>query len=318
MKELGRLRIVNVRDVWALEPQHFSAWLAENIEQLGHAIGIELELRGREVGVGSFSLDMLAHDVDRNRIVIVENQLGKTDHDHLGKLVTYAAGTKADVIVWIAPEFREEHRAAIDWLNNNTDQSKEFFAIEIQALQIDDSRPAANFRLVSFPNDWQKIITASSQRKANDSGSAFFLEYYSELSAAARLAGFPRAQAPSGQAELVLDRLAAGAYIAAAFSRTQLTLGLFIARNNALENRRVYEHLRLGEHEISAKIGLDLIWDLKEDRIRQQIWTAFQVDRADPEQLLASQRWAIETATRFKAAFEPRLKAILQTGSADP
>ena len=130
MKELGTLRVVSVRDVWALEPQHFSTWLAENIEQLGHAIGIELAVRGREVGVGAFSLDMLAHDVDRDRIVIIENQLGRTDHDHLGKLLTYAAGTKAEVIVWIAPEFREEHRAAIDWLNNNTDQSKEFFAIE--------------------------------------------------------------------------------------------------------------------------------------------------------------------------------------------
>ena len=260
MKELGKLRVISVRDVWALEPQHFSTWLADNIEQLGRAIGIELEVRGREVGVGAFSLDMLAHDVDRDRIVIIENQLGRTDHDHLGKLLTYAAGTKAEVIVWIAPEFREEHRAAIDWLNNNTDQSKEFFAIEIQALQIDESRPAANFRLLAFPNDWQKIVSASSQRRTDDSGSAFFLDYYSELSAQARAAGFPRAQAPSGQAELVLDRLPAGAYIAAAFSRSQLTLGLFIARNDASEEdfRAIESGLgsNRGRNRVSSELGL--------------------------------------------------------------
>ncbi|HEY0381237.1 MAG TPA: hypothetical protein VGC72_03460, partial [Candidatus Elarobacter sp.] len=227
IKELGELRIVSIREVWPLEPQHFSTWLAENINKLGDAIGIALELRRREVGVGAFSLDILAHDIVRDRIVIIENQLSRTDHDHLGKLITYAAGLKAFVVIWISPEFRDEHRAALDWLNESTDETKEFFGIQIEALRIDDSRPAPNFKLLAFPNGWQKSTSASAQQSIDDSvRRALFLQYFSELSSVARQSGFPKAQAATGQPDLVLDRLSAGAYIAVAFSRDLFTAGV--------------------------------------------------------------------------------------------
>lgn len=311
MLELGELRSVSIREVWPLEPQHFSTWLAENLAMLGRAIGIELELRNREVGVGQFSLDILAHDMDRDRVVIIENQLSRTDHDHLGKLITYAAGLKAFVVIWISPDFRQEHRAAIEWLNENTDESKEFFAIQIEAVRIDESRPAANFKLISYPNGWQKTTSASVQQGGdNPARRAFFLEYFTELSSAARAAGFNRAQAATPQPDLVLDRLPAGAYIATAFSRELLTTGLYIARNDATENRRIYEALSREASEIDQELGATLKWDYVEGRVRQQVWTSMVVDRGDPVQLERSRAWVIDMARKFKASFAGRLSVL--------
>ncbi|HEX3464412.1 MAG TPA: DUF4268 domain-containing protein [Candidatus Elarobacter sp.] len=310
MRELGTLRVVNIRDVWPLEPQHFSRWVADNIGILGDAIGMTLELERTEADVGAFSVDIVARDINRDRMVIIENQLTRTDHDHLGKLLTYTAGLKANVIIWISPEFREEHRAAIDWLNENTDSTKEFFAIQIEALQIDESRPAPNFRLLSFPNGWQKNTSAAAQHADETARQHFFLRYFGELGARAREAGLLKAQRSSGQADLVLDRLSAGAYIAIAFSRNQLNAGVYIARNDASENRRILESLMHDREAIEAEIGAPLNWDLSDGRVRQQVWTSTSVDRQDEAQLDASRTWAIGISKQLKAAFEPRLTAI--------
>lgn len=316
MRELGVLRSVSIRDVWPLEPQHFSAWLEENVSMLGRAIGMELEVRKREVGVGAFSLDILAHDLDRDRVVIIENQLSRTDHDHLGKLITYAAGLKAFVIIWISPEFRDEHRAAIEWLNENTDETKEFFAIQIEALQIDESRPAPNFKLISYPNDWQKTTSASAQQGSeNPARRAFFIEYFTELGAAARRAGFDRVQVPSGKPSLVIDRLAGGSYIATAFSWESFNLGLYVSRNDARENRRIYEALLGERQQIERELGISLHWDYVEGRLRQQIWTSIKLDRSNAVELERSRQWAIEMARKFKEAFGSRLSSIVATVS---
>ena len=160
MPEFGALRIVDPREMWPSESADFTPWLAQNIAILAEAIGLELEVRERESPVGDFSLDLLAYDVDRDREVVIENQLTATNHDHLGKLLTYAAGRDAGVIVWIAPEFRDEHRQALDWLNSRTEEDTEFFGVVLEALQIDESRPAPNFRLVAAPNEWRKANVA--------------------------------------------------------------------------------------------------------------------------------------------------------------
>lgn len=111
---LSTIRRVELRNVWPNEATDFTPWLAENIGELGAALGLELGLRQREADVGGYSLDILAHDLNRDRPVVVENQLGSTDHDHLGKLLTYAAGFDANVVVWLTREFRDEHRQALD------------------------------------------------------------------------------------------------------------------------------------------------------------------------------------------------------------
>ena len=156
MIEFDAIKKVDPRSIWKHEAHDFTPWLAENLNRLGEAIGIELELLEREADVGDFSLDLLAIDLGRNAPVIIENQLATTDHDHLGKLITYASGYDARVVVWVSTEIREEHRQALDWLNQRTDSNTDFFAVVVEVIQIGDSKPALQFRVAVSPNEWQK------------------------------------------------------------------------------------------------------------------------------------------------------------------
>lgn len=148
--KLGKFTEVNVRDLWKHEQYDFSAWLAkeENIAELGDLIGLSLVDVNTEVYVGAYRCDLVAKDETTGTKVIIENQLESTNHDHLGKIITYASGLDAKVIVWVVKEAREEHRSAIEWLNNNTLSGIAFFLIEIHAYKIGDSLPAAKFEMV--------------------------------------------------------------------------------------------------------------------------------------------------------------------------
>ncbi|MDY3966189.1 MAG: DUF4268 domain-containing protein, partial [Prevotella sp.] len=161
MDKLGKMiRITDLRSVWPHEANDFTRWLAqeENLTLLGDAIDIELELEERESSVGSFNVDIFAKEVGTNRRVIIENQLEDTNHDHLGKLITYASGKGAEVIVWVVKRARDEHRQAIEWLNQHTDSNIGFFLLEIELWQIGDSEKAPRFNIVEKPNDWTKTM----------------------------------------------------------------------------------------------------------------------------------------------------------------
>lgn len=145
----------DLRCVWPNEAADFTPWLAENIGRLSDALGMGLEVEAEEAPVGSYSLDILARDQD-NRQVVIENQLEDTDHDHLGKLLTYAAGFDANVVVWVARKFRDEHRDALDLLNRRTGEDTEFFGVEVELWQIDNSRRAPYFKPVVTPSEWRK------------------------------------------------------------------------------------------------------------------------------------------------------------------
>ena len=163
---ISTLESVNLRKVWAEEAQHFTPWLAqsENLARLGEALGLTLEPHGTEQAVGGFSADILCRRLDGGSDdeswVVIENQYGRTDHDHLGKLLTYTAGLNARTVVWIAEEFRDEHRAALDLLNASTTRDYAYFGVEIELLKIDGSRPAPRFNIVVQPNDWAKTTKA--------------------------------------------------------------------------------------------------------------------------------------------------------------
>lgn len=158
---LGHLEKVDLRQVWASEYSGFTPWLAlpENLRLLGEAIGLELELEAQEKEVGPFRADILCKDTLSDSWVLIENQLEPTDHKHLGQLLTYAAGLKAVTIVWVAGTIREEHRAALDWLNSVTTEGINFFGLEIELWKIGDSPFAPKLNVVSKPNNWSKRVT---------------------------------------------------------------------------------------------------------------------------------------------------------------
>lgn len=187
--EFGRLTEINVRDLWPHEQYDFSNWLAksENIELLNDILGLTLVDIDKEVYVGAYRCDLVAKDETSGLRIIIENQLETSDHNHLGQIITYASGLDAKVIVWIVKEAREEHRSAIEWLNNNTGKELNFFLIELHAYKIGDSLPAPKFEVVEGPNDFIKNAKSSSSTAATNktqSERLIFWTQFNELLAA--------------------------------------------------------------------------------------------------------------------------------------
>ena len=161
-KGLSRLRrVANPRDVWTSEAGDFTPWLAENIDVLADVLGMTLTVTSTEVPVGEFRLDIRAED-DEGRVVIIESQLERTDHSHLGQCLVYASGLEASTVVWVAPVFRDDFRRAFDWLNERTDLGVSFFGVELGVVEVGEGGPRAPvFEVVARPNDWQKAVKGS-------------------------------------------------------------------------------------------------------------------------------------------------------------
>jgi hypothetical protein len=178
MAELGRLEWVDPRAVWLHEAADFTPWLLANCDRLADALGIELELDATEHPVGGYSLDLIGRDLNNATVLIVENQLATTDHSHLGQVLTYAAGTGASTIVWIATAFREEHRQALDWLNEHTDEDTRFFGVESSktscrsssapARSSRDANPGARLSIVRRKNTWFSCAFGQNDRLKNE------------------------------------------------------------------------------------------------------------------------------------------------------
>jgi len=163
--KLGKLNRVDLRECWKHEALDFTRWLAEpeNVELLSDEIGIGMQIKQTEASVGRFNVDILAEEENTGRKIIIENQLEVTDHSHLGQLITYAAGLEAEFVVWIVRDVREEHRQAVDWLNEHTDEQINFFLVAIELWQIENSPPAPKFNVISRPNEWKRSVRTISQ-----------------------------------------------------------------------------------------------------------------------------------------------------------
>ena len=153
---LARIERVDLREAWPDGAQNFTPWLAENLADLGEALGMDLELRQVDAPLGVYHLDILATDLNSNRPVIIENQLEATNHSHLGLLLTCAAGFDAGSVIWITSEFQDEHRQALDWLNQRTGEDTQFFGVAVELWRIGGSLPAPNFLLAALPDGWRK------------------------------------------------------------------------------------------------------------------------------------------------------------------
>ncbi|MDG4803567.1 DUF4268 domain-containing protein [Micromonospora sp. WMMD980] len=178
---MGRLEVVDAREVWPHEAHDFTPWLLANAGALGDVLGMDLELSAAEHPVGTFALDLIGVDQATGELVIVENQLAPTDHTNLGQLLTYAGGTDAVNVVWIATRFREEHRAALDWLNTRTDEATRFFGVEVGVVRIAASPPAPLLRLVAQPNDWGKSVRAKAQAEGGSSKGQAYQRFWTQM-----------------------------------------------------------------------------------------------------------------------------------------
>lgn len=162
---LGKLSAGQLRDVWPHEAHHFTPWLAQNLELLAEVVGIQLELEQIEVFVEGFSADIVARNPLDNSRVLIENQLEKTDHSHLGQILTYLAGLEAKTVIWIAAEFHPAHLSAIQWLNTHTSDSFNFFAIQLRVVRIANSPFAPVFDVKSGPNTWERQLIKNSEKQ---------------------------------------------------------------------------------------------------------------------------------------------------------
>lgn len=180
---IGKLEEVDIRELWKHEQYDFSEWLSkkENIENLNDILGLTLVDISKETYVGSYRCDLFAKDETTGIKVIIENQLEMSNHDHLGKIITYASGLDAKVVVWIVKEAREEHRSAIEWLNNNTNSNINFFLIEIHAYKIENSDNAPMFQVIEQPNDFIKNNKSINSNDTMNKSQSQRLEFWNQF-----------------------------------------------------------------------------------------------------------------------------------------
>jgi len=311
--DLGLLHFLNPREVFPTEPTHFSKWVADHLDHLGSALALDLELVKLEAEVGPFSLDILARVVGTQDLVIIENQIEQTDHSHLGQLLTYAAGYDAKYIVWISPEFRENHRAALDWLNTNTTAARNFFGIRVEVLRIDDSRPAVNFRVVVLPNEWQKTASQVARSAGTSSDQEQLNAVFQAIHNLAQISGaFARLLNPrTDSAFYVLERTQQCAVdYSAAFGRNQLCSEVILKHIEPAVNVRVFELLKARAESIQKAVRGEIIWDVQEGRRRQALRIVQLIDRLNlANEIDKVAMWTAERLIELRKTIEPGLDA---------
>ena len=314
--QLSTIDKVDLRSVWENEAIDFTPWLGENLTALGEALGLDLELKAQEAPVGGFSLDVLAHEPNTNRPVIIENQLEATDHDHLGKLITYASGYDANVVVWITREFKDEHRQALDWLNQRSGEDTEFFGVVLEVWKIDDSRPAPHFRVVSAPNDWHKsnvkIRTSGEPSPQQERYREFFQNLIDTLREEHSFTGARKAQPMSwysfsaGHAQRVR--------YGANFHREGARVEVYIDNGDHDWNKEIFDQLSDRREEIQSAVqgGFEWNWDRLDARRASRI----SVERSgsindDQKTLDEIHEWMVKNLLEFKRVFGPHLAELV-------
>lgn len=301
----GTLNKVALRELWPNEASDFTPWLAENIDELGQALGIDLELIEQEASVGDFSLDILAKDLGTSRPVIIENQLTQTDHDHLGKLITYAAGFDASIVIWVSDSIREEHRQAMDWLNQRTDSETSFFAVVVEVIKIDNSKPAFNFKLVASPNEWQKSKKRQTQRSSLSTKSERYQNYFQCLIDDLRnIHRFTSAKAGQPQNWYSFSSGVSGIMYGANFTQGgKARTELYIDLGEHSKNKYVFDKLFDMKDEIEGALGNQVSWERLDNKraSRLALYIDGSIDESDAE-LEKVRNWHIEQLLKFKAA----------------
>ena len=312
MLKFSELKRIPLREKWTHEASEFTPWLAENIQMLGDALGMDIEIVDREASVGDFSLDLLARDLGTSRTVVIENQFNRTDHDHLGKLLTYAAGFEASIVIWLAEEIRDEHRQAMEWLNQRTDTETQFFAIVAEVLQIDDSNPALDFKLVVSPNEWQKskkqktlMNLTPRQEKYKD----YFQGLIDELREKHKFTG---ARAGQPQNWYYFPSGLGGINYGAWFTQSSKVRALVsISRKNRM---KLFEALEKRKVEITSNFGSSLEWERNAEKQETFIFVHRNADiESTDSELEEIRKWHIKNLLKLKDVFQPEIEQAVRT-----
>jgi hypothetical protein len=313
---LGTLQEVELREIWRSEATEFTPWLAreENLAKLGEALELELEIESQERNVGPFRADILCKDLNTQDWVLIENQIERTDHNHLGQLMTYAAGLKAVSIIWVAAEFTDEHRAALDWLNEITEEGVNFFGVEIELWRIGDSPIAPKFNVVSKPNLWTH--TVSQAAKAGDAAELsatkqLQLEYWTAFREFVKgRKGLPRPQKarPQHWMNFAIGRTNFHIF---AFTNTKESL---IGMGLVIKGQDAKPHFHLLESEKSAieqEFGGPLEWKELPAALESHIMISRpNSDLADKTKWDTYQAWMAESLQKFTKAFKDRVREL--------
>ena len=260
MNKISKLKEVDIRELWKHEQYDFSEWLSkkENIAELEDILGLTLVDISKEAYVGSYRCDLFAKDEMTGNKVIIENQLESSDHDHLGKIITYASGLDAQYIVWIVKEAREEHKSAIEWLNNNTNSNINFFLIEIHAYKIEDSNPAPMFQVIEAPNDFIKNNKTTNKDGNLNKAQSQRLEFWNQFNDIIRKKGKPfsvRKATTDHWYSVAIGTSEAHVDITLVNKDSVIGVELYIS-----DNKELFDKLLQHKEEIENELGFKLDW----------------------------------------------------------
>ena len=269
--KLGKLEEVDIRELWKHEQYDFSEWLSkeDNIEMLSDEIGLTLTDVNKEVFVGSYRCDLVAKDETTGIKVIIENQLEATNHDHLGKIITYASGLDANVVIWIVKEAREEHRSAVEWLNNRTTKDISFFLIEIHAYKIGDSLPAPKFVIMEKPNDFVKTVNTSINIRELSKAQAERLNFWNRFNEVLISRNKPfnvRKATTDHWYDVALGT--SEAHISITLVNKTNSIGIEVYIN---DNKELFDKLYSASEEIQNELGFSMDWQRLDNKKASRI-----------------------------------------------
>ena len=312
MKTLGKLEKVDLRDYWADEAKDFTPWLAKenNIEELSNTIGIDIEVEATEVFIGNFKADIVGRDISNNQKIIVENQLEKSNHDHLGKIITYASGIGASTIIWICSSITDEHRQAIDWLNENTNDEINFFALEIELWKIGNSDPAPKFNIICRPNEWTKTTKDTASTKELTGTKTLQLEYWNFIREYFNQTGtFLSMRTPRAQHwySISIGRSKYHISLTANTIHSRLGCELYMRGENA---KKAFSDIREEKDNIEKELGIELDWQELPDGQDSRIILYRDGEIKDKTTWEETAIWFKKYAELFYKVFNERIKKL--------
>ncbi len=306
--KLGKLDEIDVREVWKHEQYDFSKWLAseENINELGNTLNLSLTDVETEKFVGNFRCDILCKDELTGKNVLIENQLEATNHDHLGKIITYASGLDASVVVWLVATAREEHASAIEWLNKHTDEDLSFFLVEIHAYKIGDSEPAPLFKIIEQPNDFAKSVKTIYKHSDINETEKRRMEFWTQFNEVLESRGKPfnkRKVTTDHWYNVAMGSSECSISIDLVNKEHKIRVGIWIYNNKNLFDK-LYSH----KEEIEAMCGFELSWNRLDNKKASFACTYINgLDFDNQENYPELINKSIDLAITIKSAFVPHL-----------